>query len=175
MTEFESAYRYHDGPRKELESALLRYLDFTLSHLLNRMDKNMMQVSVEARVPFLDPRVVELALNLPLEARVSPWTKGILRDVARSLLPSTIAHRPKIYGMAFDSGAWIADVADPRFLSGGVFREMFGIPAREFSDILAIARGALHVRLWSAEVWCRSVFEGKSVATIEKELWPQGP
>lgn len=135
----------------------------------------MMQVSVEARVPFLDPRVVELVLNLPLEARVSPWTKGILRDVARSLLPSTIAHRPKIYGMDFDSGAWIEDVADPRFLSGGVFREVFGIPVREFADILAIARGALQVRLWSAEVWCRSVFEGKSVAAIEKELWPQGP
>ena len=118
-----------------------------------------MQVSVEARVPFLDPRVVELALNLPLEVRVTPWTKGILRDVARGLLPWTIAYRPKIYGMDFDAGAWIEEAAIPGFLvqrrvQGGVRH-----PAREFADILAVARGALRVRLWSAEVWCRSVFE----------------
>jgi asparagine synthase (glutamine-hydrolysing) len=139
------------------------------------MDKNMMQVSVEARVPFLDPRVVDLALNLPLEARVTPWSKGILRDVAGGLLPWTIAHRPKIYGMDFDAGAWIEDAANPRFLSQGVFREVFGIADREFADILAVVRGALRVRLWSAEVWCRSIFAGASLATIERDLWPQGP
>jgi asparagine synthase (glutamine-hydrolysing) len=173
--EIEAAYVHHEGPRGALETNLLRQLDFTLSHLLNRMDTNMMQVSVEARVPFLDPRVVELALNLPLEARVTPWSKAILREVAGGFLPWTIAHRPKIYGMDFDAGAWIEDAANPRFLSQGVFREVFAIPTGEFADVLKQARGALRVRLWSAEVWCRSVFEGASLATIEKELWPQGP
>jgi len=175
MAEIETAYKHHAGPRGGLETHLLRQLDFTLSHLLNRMDKNMMQVSVEARVPFLDPRVVDLALNLPLEFKVTPWSKGILRDVARRLLPWKIAHRPKIYGMDFDAGAWIEDAADPRFLSRGVFREVFGIPTREFADVLEVARGALRVRLWSAEVWCRSVFAGDTLPTIERDLWPQGP
>ena len=175
MTEIEAAYRHHPGPRGALETSLLENLDFTLSHLLNRMDKNMMQVSVEARVPFLDPRVVELALNLPLDARVGPWSKGILRDVARRVLPWTIAHRPKIYGMEFDAGAWIEDAADPTFLSQGMFREVFAIPARDFDEALGAARGSFRVRLWSAEVWCRSVFAGESAQTIEKELWPQGP
>jgi asparagine synthase (glutamine-hydrolysing) len=175
VAEIEAAYMHHAGPRGALETNLLRKIDFTLSHLLNRMDKNMMQVSVEARVPFLDPRVVDLALNLPLEARVSPWSKGILRDVARGLLPWTIAHRPKIYGMDFDAGAWIEDAANPRFLSRGVFREVFGIPTGEFEEVLGVARGAVRVRLWSAEVWCRSVFAGESLSTIERDLWPQGP
>lgn len=175
MAEIEAAYLHHSGPRGALETSLLQNLDFTLSHLLNRMDKNMMQVSVEARVPFLDPRVVELALNLPLDARVGPWSKGILRDVARRLLPWRIAHRPKIYGMEFDAGAWIEDAADTRFLSQGMFREVFAIPAQVFDDALGVARGSLRVRLWSAEVWCRSVFAGESAQTIEKELWPQGP
>ena len=175
MAEIEAAYRHHAGPRGAMETALLRDLDFTLSHLLNRMDKNMMQVSVEARVPFLDPRVAELALNLPLEAKVTPWSKGILRDVARGLLPWMIAHRPKIYGMDFDAGAWIKEAADPRFLSRGVFRDVFGVPAGEFADVIATARGSLGVRLWSAEIWCRSVFSGDSLETIEKDLWPHGP
>ncbi len=173
--EIESAYMHHAGPRAALETKLLRDLDFTLSHLLSRMDKNMMQVSVEARVPFLDPRVVELALNLPLEFRVSPWSKGILRDVARGLLPWKIAHRPKIYGMMFDAGAWIEDAANPLFLSDGVFRDVFGFPTREFADVLESAQGALRVRLWSAEVWCRSVFAGQTLSTIESDLWPEGP
>jgi len=173
--EIEAAYRHHEGPRRVLETDLLRSLDYTLSHLLNRMDKNMMQVSVEARVPFLDPRVVELALNLPLELKTSPWSKGILRDVARRLLPWTSAHRPKIYGMDFDAGAWIEEAANPDFLTRGVFRDVFAIPASEFDALLGEVRGALRVRLWSAEVWCRSMFAGDSQAVIERELWPQGP
>jgi len=102
--EIDAAYMHHSGPRREFETKLLRDLYVTLSHLLNRMDENMMQVSVDARVPFLDPRVVDLALNLPLEARTTPWSKGILRDVARGLLPMSSAHRRKIYGMNFDAG-----------------------------------------------------------------------
>ena len=92
---------------------LLSHLDYSLCWLLNRMDKNVMQASVEARVPFLEPAVVELVLNLPLEARVGPWSKGILRDVARRVLPWSIAHRPKIYGMAFDARTWIEEAANP--------------------------------------------------------------
>ena len=170
----EAEYLHHAGPRAVLESVLLRNLDFTLSHLLSRMDKNMMQVSVEARVPFLDPRVVALALNLPLESRVSPWSKGILRDVARGFLPLRIAHRPKIYGMTYDAGTWIEDAANTQFLSRGVLRDVFGVPSDEFADVVRTVSGDLRVRLWSAEVWCRSVFAGESQTTIERELWPQG-
>lgn len=96
-------YAHHIGSRRAIEVALLDRFDYTLSHLLTRMDANMMQASVEARVPFLDPRVVRLALNLPLEARIGPWSKGILRDVARRVLPWRVAHRPKMYGMDFDA------------------------------------------------------------------------
>jgi asparagine synthase (glutamine-hydrolysing) len=174
MAEIDAAYRHHAGPRGDFETVLLRDFDLTLSHLLNRMDKNMMEVSVEARVPFLDPRLVGLVLNLPLEARVTPWSKGILRDVARRLLPGKIAHRWKIYGMDFDAGTWIEEAADPRFLTQGLFREIYGIPEDDFGELIASAQGSLRVRLWSAEVWCRSVFGGEDPVRIEKELWPQG-
>jgi asparagine synthase (glutamine-hydrolysing) len=173
--EVEAAYENHTGPRRDCETLLLRDFDFTISHLLNRMDKNMMQVSVEARVPFLDPRVVELALNLPLEARVTPWTKGILRDVARRLLPLSTASRWKIFGMNFDAGAWIEEGARPEFLSQGVFREVFEVPSREFASLMEASHGPQRVRLWSTEVWCRSVFAGQAVPVIEKDLWPEGP
>ncbi len=175
LKEMELAYSGHDGSRRDVEFALLRDFDFSLAHLLNRMDTNVMQASVEARVPFLDPRVVDLVLNLPLELRVGPWNKGILRDVARRVLPLRLAYRPKVYGMDYDAGVWIEQAADPAFLSDGMMRDSFEIPREQFSQLLTLARGALRVRLWSTEVWCRSVFAGESAAMIEKELWVNGP
>jgi asparagine synthase (glutamine-hydrolysing) len=66
------ACRHHRGARGRLEAALLTDLNGYLPHLLNRQDKNTMQHSIETRVPFLDPAVVSLAVNLPLETRVEP-------------------------------------------------------------------------------------------------------
>ncbi|HET9059060.1 MAG TPA: asparagine synthase (glutamine-hydrolyzing) [Acidimicrobiales bacterium] len=168
------AYASHDDARRKVETRILMDFDRNLSHLLCRMDKNMMQVSVEARVPFLDPRVVELALNLPLEYRLLPWNKGILRDVARRHLPLSIAYRRKIRGMIFDAGEWVEAGANPAFLSEGLFRDLFAIPAPTFQELVATASSTQRMRLWSTEVWCRSVFAGEPAPTIEKELWPQG-
>jgi asparagine synthase (glutamine-hydrolysing) len=173
--EIGDAYVQHFGSRRSIETQLVRRLDWTLSWLLNRMDKNMMQVSVEARVPFLDPRLVTFVLNLPLEARVLPWNKGILRDVACRHLPLRIAHRRKIQGMFYDAGKWIDEGADPSFLSEGVFKDAFQLSDKEFSVLLSTANHSDRMRLWSAEVWCRSVFAGEAPEAIEKELWPQGP
>jgi hypothetical protein len=125
-------------------------------------------------VPFLEPEVVELVLNLPREARVGPWTKGILRDVARRVLPWSIAHRPKIYGMEYHVDAWIEQAADPKFLADGLLRETLAIPEGEFAHALSTASGARKLRLWSAEVWCRSVFAGNSIEEINRDLWRHG-
>lgn len=166
-----AAYAHHTGERQTLEASLLGKLDYSLCWLLNRMDKNVMQSSVEARVPFLEPEVVRFVLNLPLEARVGPWSKGILRDVARRVLPWSIAHRPKIYGMDFDSATWIEAAADPAFLREGMLRETFAIPRGEFQICTTSADNFLRMRLWSAEVWCRSAIGGHSISQIEQALW----
>jgi asparagine synthase (glutamine-hydrolysing) len=166
-----AAYAHHRGARGDLEAALLSHLDYSLCWLLNRMDKNVMQASVEARVPYLEPDVVKLVLNLPLEARVAPWSKGILRDVARRVLPWAVAHRPKIYGMAFDARTWIGEAADPRFLTSGLLRDTLRIPEVEFNHALTAGNHVVKVRLWSAEVWCRSMFGGHSIQEIEHDLW----
>jgi len=170
-----TAYAHDHGERRRLEANILSRLHYTLSWLLNRMDKNVMEASVEARVPYLEPDVVKLALNLPLEARVGPWSKGILRDVARRVLPWSIAHRPKIYGLMYDAGGWIEQTANLKFLSDGLLKESLSIPAGEFERVLSTAEGPLKLRLWSAEVWCRSVFAGHSIQQIERDLWPNGP
>jgi asparagine synthase (glutamine-hydrolysing) len=170
-----AAYQHHPGARGELEAMLLARMDYTLCHLLNRMDKNMMQHSVEARVPFLSPALVDLVLNLPLESRTGPWSKGILRDVARRVLPWEIAHRPKIYGMGFDAGTWIEAAADPEFINDGMLRDVLRLSRQALDEQLTAAGKATRIRIWSTEVWCRSVLAGQSTASIEADLWLNGP
>ncbi|MFJ4651912.1 asparagine synthase (glutamine-hydrolyzing) [Nocardia sp. NPDC088792] len=51
---------------------------------------------IEARVPFLDHRIVELVATIPRERRAQLlWDKRILRDAMRGRLPEAIIDRPK--------------------------------------------------------------------------------
>ena len=64
--------------------------------LLMRMDKLVMQSGVEARVPFLDHKLVEYVLTIPEEILVNTSsTKSLLKKVARSHIPDQIIDRKK--------------------------------------------------------------------------------
>jgi asparagine synthase (glutamine-hydrolysing) len=53
---------------------------------------------IEARVPFLDHRLVELSMSVPPQLRESLfWDKQILRSAMRGLLPDDVLQRPKGY------------------------------------------------------------------------------
>lgn len=80
---------------------------FLASHNLLYADKASMAASVEVRVPFLDPRVVEAALALPEHQRATlraqkPWLKG---SCARLVGPD-IAYRAKA-GFTLPVRAWL--------------------------------------------------------------------
>ncbi len=63
---------------------------------LQRVDRTSMGTGVEARVPFLDLSLVELAMRLPVEFKVRDGQeKWILREAFASLLPGYIRARPK--------------------------------------------------------------------------------
>ena len=63
---------------------------------LQRVDRTSMGHGVEARVPFLDPALVELALRLPMDLKVRDGQeKWILREAFADLLPGYIRDRPK--------------------------------------------------------------------------------
>ena len=66
-------------------------------YLLARVDRMSMAASIEARVPFLDHRLVEQALRLHMDLLVGPrGEKLALKDFARKLLPDQIVDRPKV-------------------------------------------------------------------------------
>lgn len=90
----------------------MSYLDLNLrlpELLLMRVDKMTMGVGVEARVPFLDHRVVELALSVPSALKTRGGTlKYLLKRAVKGLLPEEIINRRK-QGFAVPVGEWLFD------------------------------------------------------------------
>jgi asparagine synthase (glutamine-hydrolysing) len=64
---------------------------------VKRVDNMTMAWSLEARVPFLDHELVELAARVPAELKVHDGGKYILKQAARGLVPDEIIDRPKGY------------------------------------------------------------------------------
>lgn len=77
----------------------MTYLDLNLrlpELLLMRVDKMSMGVSLEGRVPFLDHKLVELAMSLPEEMKTRQGVlKYILKKAVRGLIPDEIIDRKK--------------------------------------------------------------------------------
>jgi asparagine synthase (glutamine-hydrolysing) len=64
---------------------------------VKRLDNMSMAWGIEARVPFLDHELVELAAACPPELKASQGGKGILKDLGRQMLPAAVVDRPKGY------------------------------------------------------------------------------
>jgi asparagine synthase (glutamine-hydrolysing) len=81
-----------------------------LMRLLRYEDKNSMAHSIEARLPFLDYRFVEIAASINPEFKIhNGWSKFILRDISSEKLPYDISWRRDKKG--FESPTtWINDI-----------------------------------------------------------------
>jgi len=132
--------------------------------LLMKVDKMSMLTSLEARVPFLDHRVVELVSGFPAEWKLHRGnTKRLLKDAARGIVPEALIDRPK-HGFMPPIRRWLAGemrefvedcLLDPQarslqFLQPDAVR-------RRYLRFLA-GDGRLDVSLWillCLEVWLR--------------------
>lgn len=105
--------------RPEAVSFAFDHLHVLADALLLKEDRTTMGASVEGRVPFLDPSLVEFAAGLPLASRFGDGQgKRLLRHVGRSRLPEGIADRPK-HGFSVPVEAWLRGPL--RDLAGDVF------------------------------------------------------
>ncbi len=64
---------------------------------VKRVDNMTMAWGLEARVPFLDHELVELAGRIPAPLKVGHGGKHILKEVARRFVPAEVIDRPKGY------------------------------------------------------------------------------
>ena len=92
------AHLMRDGAETPLDRALR--IDTTVMLVddpVKRVDNMTMAWGLEARVPFLDHELVELAARVPPEMKLKDEGKGVLKDVARDVIPSSVIDRPKGY------------------------------------------------------------------------------
>jgi len=64
---------------------------------VKRVDNMTMAWGLEARVPFLDHQLVELAASMPPEMKLQSSGKHVLKKIARGLIPDPVIDRPKAY------------------------------------------------------------------------------
>ncbi|MBX2824019.1 MAG: asparagine synthase (glutamine-hydrolyzing) [Gammaproteobacteria bacterium] len=81
-------------------TSLLMYLDgmtYLPDNCLSKTDRASMAVSLEARVPLLDHRVIDFAWQLPLEYKINGGVgKQALRKVLYKHVPQNLFERPKM-------------------------------------------------------------------------------
>jgi asparagine synthase (glutamine-hydrolysing) len=102
-----------DGARAGGGSAIDRRLReevarSSLPALLHHEDRASMAFGLEARVPFLDHRLVELALRLDFTLKVDGGrTKAVLRDAVQDLLPASVVERKDKLGTPAPLRRWL--------------------------------------------------------------------
>jgi asparagine synthase (glutamine-hydrolysing) len=120
------------APPAGLDRALRAdYGSFLADDILVKLDRSSMAVSLEARVPYLDREVVELAFRMPPSLKFRGGTgKWVLKQVASRHLPREIVQRPK-EGFSAPLKQWLAgrgralmeDLLDEkRVAEQGIFR-----------------------------------------------------
>lgn len=122
-TEFCSIYKYNNFNSvfksfdnvKELSENLL--FKTNLPILLQSEDRNSMAHSIEARVPFLDHRLVEFGYNLPSNFKIrNGFSKYILRASMEGIIPNDIAFRKDKIGFETAEESWVRTTLRESFL-----------------------------------------------------------
>ena len=132
---------------------------------VKRVDNMTMAWGLEARTPFLDHELVELAAACPPELKLADGGKGVLKAAARSVLPEIVIDRPKGYfpvpALSRLEGATLALVGEaldaPAVRERGLFapehvRELLAAP----NDHLTTLEGSKLWQLALLELWLRS-------------------
>jgi asparagine synthase (glutamine-hydrolysing) len=127
---------------------------------VKRVDNMTMAWGLEARVPFLDHELIELAARIPASEKLREGGKGILKDVARRVIPHEVIDRPKGYfpvpALKYLDGPFL-DMArealtNERARSRGLFR-------KEYLDTLFASPKEHITPLRGSELWQVALLE----------------
>ena len=134
---------------------------------VKRVDNHTMAWGLEARVPFLDHEVVELAARVPARHKLGRDGKGVLKDAARKVIPAAVIDRPKGYfpvpALKYIDGPYLEMAREA--LTNRAARER-GLFRKDYLDTLFAAPAEHITPLRGSELW--------QVALLEMWLQTQG-
>jgi asparagine synthase (glutamine-hydrolysing) len=155
----------------KLNNYLYHCLRFTtLPRLLHYEDRNSMAFSIEARLPFLDFRLVEYIFSLPAEQKVRGGvTKILLRDTMKGILPEPIRNRHDKMGFATPEDIWFRAALREtinRIITSKSFRQRGYFAADRVKGIFEdYCKGERNINsaIWNwvnLELWLRRFIDG---------------
>jgi asparagine synthase (glutamine-hydrolysing) len=133
---------------------------FILPSLLRYEDKNSMHFSIETRLPFLDPRLVEYVASLPIDFKIRDgWTKRVFREAMRDIVPRKIVQRRSKVGFETPQEKWfLGDLG--KEIEGLLSSDMYASKFVNREAVLALFRAALRkkkISSWDANLIWRCV------------------
>ena len=127
---------------------------------VKRVDNMTMAWGLEARVPFLDHHLVEIAASCPVDLKLKHQGKGILKEIARGRIPDAVIDRPKGYfpmpALKFVRGDFYQFMADT--LNSQPSRER-GLFSRDYLDKLLAEPESHFTRLNGSKLWHSALLE----------------
>jgi asparagine synthase (glutamine-hydrolysing) len=127
---------------------------------VKRVDNMTMAWGLEARVPFLDHELVELAARMPPELKLASGGKHILKSIARGLVPDMVIDRTKGYfpmpALKFVRGDFLEFMRD--ILNSRASWER-GLFQRNYVDKLLMEPEKHHTRIQGSKLWHLALLE----------------
>ncbi len=142
-------------PVKTMREYAISLLEATsLPKLLHFEDRDSMAFSVEARVPFLDHRLVELALRLPPEYKLrGGLTKAVMRDALAGVMPEKVRQRRGKLGFETPESIWMKE-------NSAEFTALFEEGLAFLGDLVDKPK---------ARAWCAAQLNGEK--TVDHGVW----
>ncbi len=165
---FVAAHFAQTGAEQAIDKALRLDSNIMLvDDPVKRVDNMTMAWGLEARVPFLDHELVELAARVPAQFKVPEGGKYVLKEAARQVIPAAVIDRPKGYfpvpALKYIQGEYLDFVQDILNQPQAQNRELF---QRGYVDSLLAAPEAHITPLRGSKLW--------QVALLEFWLQTQG-
>ena len=127
---------------------------------VKRVDNMTMAWGLEARVPFLDHELVELAMQIPPELKLREGGKYPLKAIARGLLPDAVIDRPKGYfpvpALKFVRGEFLDFMRE--ILDSQACRNR-GLFHRDYVEKLLADPERYHTRILGSKLWHLALLE----------------
>ncbi|MBC6458386.1 N-acetylglutaminylglutamine amidotransferase [Actinomadura sp. HBU206391] len=160
---FDFVRRHFDQPGAETSVDAALRLDTTVMLVddpVKRVDNMTMAWGLEARTPFLDHDLVELAAACPPELKLAEDGKGVLKRAARGLVPDEVIDRTKGYfpvpAIRHLSGPYLEMVREALAAPAAKSRALF---RPEYVERLLAAPSTHRTTLGASQLWQVALLE----------------